>query len=226
MDINYSLYNDILHTSKSLLILSNLALIPVIVSLFLMNDIIDSFLFLVLMISSMLYHACVDMDVCIIHKEILIFLDLTLAGSIITCLSLIYASNIDHSFYMKRLYKYDSKKFIDCQIKIIFIIIIISINGIWITYNNLTSTLPQRIFTVLYSLSIIMFSLYRNLYRRGQIIILKKKAFIGIVLGVIGYMTFELGHIECISHYYWLVHSMWHIFSSLSVYMLVRATCA
>lgn len=229
---------------NSLLILSNLAILPIIVKLLQIGDLIDAFLFTLQIISSMFYHSCKDLGACIIHPNILSFFDVLLASSLIISLSLQYATCIhssvsNFSFWKYRkcceksdsIFKWNenvSSSDINRQIKTIITLFLISINAIWLAINKgsndyISASANQKVFTLVYSISVVVYALYKHINSPYKIRINKKLLVIGIVVGIIGYILFEIAGIDIVYNYYYITHSLWHILSSFGIYLLILA---
>lgn len=230
-----------MHFLNPLLVLTNLFVLPSIIKLIEIGDFVDSFLFLILMITSMFYHGCKDMGVCFLDLKILSFLDVMLASSLVICLSLQYAASISSlAFNILPIYKtkhhhnnrpeernkksrithHDTNR----QLKTIITLLLLIINGIWIAVNDFTASLYQKIFTLIYCFSVIIRSLIYHLDSNEMIWLNGKLLLTGVLITTVGYILFEIASIDMWVSYYFLSHSLWHVLSSIGLYFLISAT--
>ena len=207
-----------------LLVLSNIAIIPSIVKLIEIGDFIDGFLFSTLMIASMFYHGCEHMGACIIDVKILTFIDVVLASSLIVCLSLQYAClihKLPHGSFTR-------------QLKTILTLLLILINSVWFSINGQVSSCNQRVFTGCYCLFIVMYGLTKRYIKsdvNSSLIVgdhvNKSRLFVGLFISIIGFILFGVSQLEIFIGSIWVystTHTLWHLLSSVGVYLLLTAT--
>jgi len=213
---------------NTLLVITNLSVIPTIIKFVQIGDIVDAFLFFVLMIVSMFYHGCKDLNACITNIKILSFMDVLLASSLGICLSLQYASSIHKISFIdiSRMYRIRENKDFDInrQLKTVLTLLLLIINGIWLSLNDGNSSVTQKIFTLVYCLFMIIYALMIHLQSKDGILINTNRLIMGVIISVAGYILFEIAGIDKFGPYYYISHSLWHVLSSIGLYILITAT--
>ena len=206
------------------LIFSNITLVPCIYLAYKRKEYIESFIFSVLTILSVLYHTCFSTSVCLLPPRMLLFLDSLFASTLLIVIAVIYACFIH---------------VIDKQLRVILIMIAFLINGIFLALNDIQVIITQQMVILIYCIMIIIFSFiklslhkkdnqyydgiykkYKKKYNNAVIIIPKNtydyynntlkhlnkwQFYIGLIIGFTGlffYMTTDYLP-RC---YYWFLH--------------------
>lgn len=206
------------------LVISNVFILPIVVLLITRRDFVDAYFFTCLTIFSTTYHLCADMNKCICDLYVLNYIDVLFATTVVAYIGVFSIE----SFRYRPNYRYLRR-----QIKTLYMLFIFTVNGIWIALNDLEVTSSHKVFIAFYIWLILVISLYlnvewnisfknrSNLSYRSPIHISYPLFITGIVISTIGYILFELASIGGRNNIYWIIHSLWHILSSLGLFTTI-----
>ena len=201
---------------NGLLVISNLSLLPLIIILIYREDFVDAFFFITLMVASICYHLCLDMGICFFQINILRFVDVLFATSVVIYLIL---------FYVDCLQCLRNKPSLKRQTKTIIMLGIFLMNGLFLGSNQGSSTIVQKLFIALYFFSI--FFIISIIELKEKKIFFKKwykvnyyLLTLSIFIGILGYTVFEISGYYGRNYFYWITHSIWHFMSAIALFLI------